>query len=86
MSSKNLAFGPRKSFIGSRQFTSLLEIDDFGKKARSPEEGERLTYIKAVPSFIRQAGTSTFMPLCSHSGSNKNSPVRLPRSRSHFHV
>lgn len=37
--------------------------------------------------FIRQVCISVnSMPLCSHSGTNKNFPVRLLRSHSHFHA
>lgn len=80
-------FGSSQSLRASGQFTSSLEVDDSGKKARERRGRRGADLHKGlVRSFIRQAATSTFMLLCSHSGANKNSPVRLPWPRSHFHA
>lgn len=56
-------------------------MNDFRKKSKKSLRQEKLTYIENAASlFIGRVCISVnSMPLCSHSGTNKNFPVRQPQ-------
>lgn len=81
-------FSPAKTFIARRAFTLSSERNDFGKKSEEAQRKEKRwpTYKVLLPHLLGKFASLHSVPLCSHSGTNKNFPVRQPQSYSHFHA